>query len=184
MKEHPIKVVVGSRNPVKINAVKAAMTRLFTESVIECIAVDAPSGVADQPMTATETRTGAINRVNYCQQHHQADFFAAMEGGVDNFEYGPATFAYVVIANNSRRSVGRSAILPLPPVVYQALVAGEELGLVMDRLFDTKNIKQKGGAIGLLTNGFATRESNYTQAIILAMTPFLHAELYDSESSS
>jgi non-canonical (house-cleaning) NTP pyrophosphatase len=40
------------------------------------------------------------------------------------------------------------------------------------------NIKQQGGAIGLVTNGHATRESAYTQAMVLAMAPFLHPELY------
>ena len=177
-----IKVMVGSRNPVKIKAVQGAMSTVFNDSVIECIGVDAPSLVADQPMSADETRTGAINRVRHCQQHYQADYYVAMEGGVDNFEYGPATFAYMVIANNERISVGRSAILPLPPVVYQALVNGGELGPVMDKLFNTKNIKHKGGAIGLLTNGVESRETNYTQALILAMAPFLNPELYTVDS--
>ncbi|MGL5390648.1 MAG: DUF84 family protein, partial [Shewanella sp.] len=55
---------------------------------------------------------------------------------------------------------------------------GEELGHVMDRLFNTVNIKQKGGAIGLLTHGHATRESIYTQAMILAMAPLLNPQFY------
>jgi non-canonical (house-cleaning) NTP pyrophosphatase len=49
----------------------------------------------------------------------------------------------------------------------------------MDELFNTENIKQKGGAIGLLTNHLATRESSYTQALLLAMAPFNHPELYN-----
>jgi non-canonical (house-cleaning) NTP pyrophosphatase len=48
----------------------------------------------------------------------------------------------------------------------------------MDRLFNTSNVKQKEGAIGLLTHGLATRESVYKQAIILAMAPFIHPNLY------
>ena len=48
----------------------------------------------------------------------------------------------------------------------------------MDRLFNTDNVKQKQGAIGLLTHGLATRESVYRQAIILAMAPFIHPDLY------
>jgi non-canonical (house-cleaning) NTP pyrophosphatase len=63
--------------------------------------------------------------------------------------------------------------------VYQALESGEELGHVMDRLFNTNNIKQKGGAIGLLTNHVATRQSNYTQALVLAMARFLHPDFYE-----
>ncbi|RNC77645.1 non-canonical purine NTP phosphatase, partial [Piscirickettsiaceae bacterium NZ-RLO2] len=90
-----------------------------------------------------------------------------------------ATFAYVVIDHQDHQSIGRSANLPLSKVIYQALIDGEELGQVMDRLFHTQNIKHKGGAIALLTNGHASRKSCYIEALTLAMTPFLHAELYD-----
>lgn len=173
-----LKILVGSQNPVKVNAARIAFGKVFAREDITCEAVIAPSGVADQPMTSQATREGAINRVKYCQQNYQADFYLAIEGGVDCFEDGPATFAYVVIADNKTVSVGRSANLPLPNIVYQALVDGEELGHVMDRLFDTDNVKQKQGAIGLLTKGQATRESIYTQAVIMALAPMLNSDLY------
>ena len=48
----------------------------------------------------------------------------------------------------------------------------------MDRLFNTHNIKQKGGAIGLLTNELETRQSTYQQALVLALAPFIHRQLY------
>lgn len=178
MQQNIIRIIIGSKNPVKINAATKAMTQLFPNSTIEASGIDAPSGVPAQPMTDSDTRQGAINRVNYCQHHVEADYYFAMEGGVDNFEFGPATFAYIAIAHQERLSIGRGALLPLPMQVYQALEAGEELGHVMDRLFKTVNIKQKGGAIGLLTHGHATRESNYTQAIILAMAPLLNPHIY------
>ena len=173
-----ISIVVGSKNPVKVGAAQSAFERLFPDNLIECQGIDAPSGVADQPMTDAETKLGAINRVKYCQSEYQADYFIAMEGGVDLFEHGPATFAYIAIAHQSQVSVGRGAQLPLPMQVYQALTQGQELGHVMDHMFNTVNIKQKGGAIALLTNGNETRQSNYTQAIILAMAPLLHPNLY------
>ncbi|MEZ9594924.1 inosine/xanthosine triphosphatase [Shewanella sp. 10N.261.52.F9] len=173
-----ISIVVGSKNPVKVGAAQSAFERLFPDNLIECQVIDAPSGVADQPMTDAETKLGAINRVKYCQSEYQADYFIAMEGGVDLFDHGPATFAYIAIAHQSQVSVGRGAQLPLPMQVYQALTQGQELGHVMDHMFNTVNIKQKGGAIALLTNGNETRQSNYTQAIILAMAPLLHPNLY------
>lgn len=179
-----IKIVVGSNNPVKISAAKAAICSVLSLKDVECEGISAPSGVAEQPMTSVETREGAINRVKYCQECMQADFYVAIEGGVDLFEYGPATFAYIVIADKQRMSIGRSCHLPLPTKVYQALQHGEELGHVMDRLFNTENVKQKQGAIGLLTNGQATRESVYTQAAILAMAPFVNPELYDEGNLS
>lgn len=171
-------VRVGSTNPAKIKAVEDTFTRMFDDEDILCIGTDAPSGVADQPMNAADTRLGAINRVNACMQHDDADFYAAMEGGVDVSEDGPVTFAYVVIANKERRSVGRSASLPLPGALFEALLRGDELGPTIDKVFGTTNVKQKGGAIGLFTNGRETRSGAYTQALTLAMAPFLHPELY------
>jgi len=178
MSNIPVKIVVGSLNPVKVSAAKHAIKQCFELNSIECVAVNAPSGVADQPMSSEETRLGAINRVKYCQQHYQADYYLAMEGGVDESQDGPVTFAYVVIADQQLMSVGRSATLPLPPKVYRELQQGAELGPLMDSLFNTTNIKQRGGAIGLLTRGLADREGNYTQALILALARFLHPDLY------
>lgn len=174
-------ILVGSKNPVKINAARSIFSLYYPAMTIDCQGVDAPSQVPDQPIGEDETRIGAENRVLYCQQYHQADFYVAMEGGAEQFSYGPATFAFVVIANNQQRVIGRSSNLPLPLSLYNALLQGKELGDVMDNAFNTSNIKQQGGAIGLLTNHHATRESTYTQALTLAMAPFLHPALYAKE---
>ncbi|MBO7925354.1 inosine/xanthosine triphosphatase [Pseudoalteromonas sp. K222D] len=174
----PLKVIVGSKNPVKINAAKCIFSMYFPECDIDCQGVNAPSGVPDQPIGEEQTRIGAQNRVNYCKEHYQAHYYVAMEGGAEQFSYGAATFAYVVIDNAVNQVVGRSSNLPLPQILYNALLNGAELGNVMDKAFNTTNIKQQGGAIGLLTNNHATRESTYTQALTLAMAPFLHSALY------
>lgn len=179
MSQTPLKVVVGSHNPVKINAIRNALAAYFPLREVIAQGVDAPSNVPEQPMTSKETRDGAVNRLAYCQQHYpDADFYGAIEGGVDCFEDGAATFAYLAVATPSQRSVGRSANMPIPHTVYQALTEGEELGPLMDKLFNTTNVKQKGGAIGLLTNGLETRESNYTQALHLAIAPLVHSDPY------
>ncbi|MGO2478881.1 MAG: inosine/xanthosine triphosphatase [Pseudoalteromonas sp.] len=178
MSELSLKIIVGSKNPVKINAAKKIFELYYPNHNIDCEGVAAPSNVPDQPIGEEQTRIGAQNRVQYCQKHYQADFYSAMEGGAENFSYGPATFAYVVIANHSYCSIGRSSNLPLPSALYNSLIEGKELGDVMDTAFSTTNIKQQGGAIGLLTNHQATRESTYIQALTLAMAPFLHPTLY------
>ncbi len=172
-----IKLVVGSQNPVKIAAAKVALEATLKKTVV-AQGVDAPSHVADQPFGDDETRLGALNRVAYCQAHHSADYYAAMEGGAAMTQDGPVTFAYVVIANHTTQSVGRSAQLPLPQRFYDTLLAGDELGNVMDAAFNTHNVKQQGGAIGLLTNHATTRGNTYTQALILAMAKLLHSDLY------
>ncbi|MBU2978327.1 inosine/xanthosine triphosphatase [Alteromonas sp. C1M14] len=175
--------IVGSKNPVKLNAAKAALSQSLALPELTVTGVNVPSGVPDQPMDSAQTRQGAINRVNEAiarsdEHGRENHWFVAIEGGVDNFIDGPATFAYVAICHQQQWSVGRSANLPLPASVYHALQQGEELGTVMDRLFNTHNIKQKGGAIGLLTNHLATRQSVYEIALLLAMAKFNHPSLY------
>lgn len=173
-----MKIVVGSRNPVKINAAKQALAQVLSVDNPEISGLSVPSLVPEQPLTEADTRDGAINRVKACLVREKADWYVAIEGGVDNFKEGPATFAYVAICNGKQWSIGRSANLPLPESVYVALSNGGELGPVMDQLFGTTNVKQKGGAIGLLTNNLATRQSVYELAIVLTMAKFTHAELF------
>ena len=173
---------VGSLNPVKINASTNALRTLEGLDTIEATGLTVPSGVADQPMTEAATRLGALNRVERLREIdtiHSTDWCVAIEGGVDLFIDGPAAFAYFVIDHNGYRSVGRSANLPLPNIFYEKLTQGQELGPVMDEAFSTDNIKQKGGAIGLLTNHLATRQSVYEDGLILALSRFRHIMLYN-----
>ncbi|GGW90790.1 inosine/xanthosine triphosphatase [Alteromonas halophila] len=174
-------LIVGSTNPVKVNAIAVVLCDML-ESEFEVIAASVPSGVPDQPMNEETTREGAINRVKACLKEFEDEsptaWYAAIEGGVDVLDDGPATFAYVALYHQGRWSVTRSTSLPLPAQVYQALEAGEELGDVMDRLFATENVKQKGGAIGLFTHHYVTRQDVYELAVSLAMAPFHFPDLY------
>lgn len=173
-----LRIAVASQNPVKVNAANEAFSLMFSHHQIECHGISVPSDVPEQPLNWRETREGALNRVNNLIKTTEADFYIAIEGGVDNFEDGPATFAYVVINDGKRQSVGRTAQLPLPNSVYQRLLDGEELGPVMDDIFGTNNIKQAGGAIGLLTNHNVTRQQQYEQSLLMAFGPFLKTALY------
>ncbi|RBO82910.1 inosine/xanthosine triphosphatase [Marinomonas aquiplantarum] len=175
-----IRIQVGSTNPVKVAAAKQAFEQCHPDHIIHCEGRSTPSGVADQPMTESETRLGAVNRALTCQQddfNKQFDFYISMEGGVDQFEEGAATFAYIAIVDQKgAQHIGRTANLPLPDQLFKRLQNQEELGPIMDETFNTENIRQKGGAIGLFTNHAATRQSVYSQAIILALAPILHPQ--------
>ncbi|MCJ2378663.1 inosine/xanthosine triphosphatase [Vibrio sp. ZSDZ34] len=167
-------VVIASLNPAKINAVKSAFEVALTEhSDFEFIGVNVPSNVSDQPMCNQETYLGACNRVGNAKQAQPgADYYVGIEAGLDN----GCTFAWMVIDSGTKRGESRSASLMLPPSVVSALSATNELGSVMDEVFGTENIKQKGGAIGLLTQHQLTRSSVYHQALILALIPFTNPE--------
>ncbi|MFC1777458.1 inosine/xanthosine triphosphatase [Pseudomonadota bacterium] len=171
-----MKIVVTSHNPVKIQAVNQAFKSQFPKREIELIPLGVDSGVSDQPMSDQETRQGARNRVsNAILKTPDADFWVGLEGGLDFFDDHLLAFAWMVIAGSDNRiSETRSATLPLPPQVQTLVSEGLELGEANDRVFSTLNSKQGGGAFGLLTDGLLTRESIYTQTLILALVPFVH----------
>ncbi|GAA5647159.1 MULTISPECIES: inosine/xanthosine triphosphatase [Vibrio] len=167
------KVIVASLNPAKINAVKSAFASAFGQQAFEFVGVSVPSEVADQPMTDEETRAGALNRVRNAKQIiDDGDYYVGLEAGIE----GGVTFAWMVIESPTQRGESRSASLMLPPKVLEKLAQANELGDVMDEVFGTDNIKQKGGAIGLLTQHQLTRSSVYHQALILALIPFTNPE--------
>ena len=171
-----MKIVVTSHNPVKIEAVKQAFTSQFPKQDIELIPLGVDSGVSDQPMSDQETRLGARNRVEVAKlKTPDADYWVGLEGGLDFFDGHLMAFAWMVVAGDGNRiSETRSATLPLPPQVQSLVSEGLELGEANDRVFSTLNSKQGGGAFGLLTDGLLTRESIYTQTLILALVPFVH----------
>lgn len=172
-------VAIASHNPVKIRAAEAALTKSFSQRQWQSRAHDVPSGVADQPMTEKETRDGALNRLaNLKGAEPHADYYVAFEGGYDRLDGVPCTFAYVAICDGQRTLVGRSAALPLPTRIAERLEAGEELGPVMDDEFQQHNIKQQGGAIGILTGGLQDRAGIYHDTLLLLLAPYRYPELY------
>lgn len=74
------KVVVASLNPAKINAVKSAFIATFHQENFEFVGVSVASGVADQPMSNSETHRGALNRVKNAKCHlPDADYYVGLE---------------------------------------------------------------------------------------------------------
>lgn len=169
------KVIVTSQNPAKINAVKSAFREVFPDTLFDFCGVNVASEVPDQPISDTQTRQGALNRIKNAKAYYPGgDYYVGIEAGNE----GEFTFAWMIIESEEKRGESRSASLMLPPVVLDKLVQGMELGDVMDAVYATENIKQKGGAIGLLTNHLLTRSSVYHQALILALIPFINAGQY------
>ena len=172
-----MKVIVASRNPVKQRAVAAAFGKVYPDHRADVDSVDVESGVSDQPMTDEETRRGAINRARGAQQASPgARFWVGLEGGVELIDRQLTAFAWMAILDSDgRQGEARTVTLPLPPAIKRLVEQGVELGEANDRVFSTVNSKQQGGAFGLLTNGIYTRESVYTQALVVALVPLSNA---------
>ena len=140
-----MKVLVGSTNPVKLNAVKESFALYFEDIIIEGISVN--SGVPAQPVNS-QTFEGAKNRalelkkVN-SEKNLSADFFVGIEGGIKE-AYGK-WFAFgcmCIMKEDGKFSFGTSAHFELPDIVTKRLLNGEELGFVMDEIMQEKNTKQ------------------------------------------
>ncbi|MTI17406.1 non-canonical purine NTP phosphatase [Rhodobacteraceae bacterium RKSG542] len=171
-----MRVVVASGNPVKVGAVKAAFELKFEGDALSFESVNVPSGVPDQPMGDSETSDGAVNRAqNARAAMPEADFWVGLEGGIDEVGGKAFTFAWMaIVSKDGQLETGRSLSLPLPDRVLELVKAGTELGYALDEVFATTNIKHQGGAFGLLSDNYITRQSVYTDTLVCTLLPFVN----------
>jgi inosine/xanthosine triphosphatase len=175
------KILVGSKNPVKIRSVNDAFEKYFEN--VEVIGIDVNSNVSDQPINE-ETFEGAKNRafelieINK-EKKLNADFFVGIEGGITQIYSKWFAFGCMCVANKEGKTgFGTSAHFELPKEIIKKLLSGKELGDVMDEIQNKSNTKQKQGAIGYFTNGVMSRAELYVPGLITALIPFLHQELF------
>jgi inosine/xanthosine triphosphatase len=173
------KIVVGSRNPVKINATRRGFELAFPTQVFQVEGTDTDSGVSDQPMSEEETLLGATNRAEAVLANSDCDFAAGIEGGISTIQNQFFAAAWVVIMDRDHnKAQARSGCFALPPKVKQLVESGLELGTANDQVFDEVNSKHAGGAVGSLTRGLISRQQLYEHAVVLALASYLQPELY------
>jgi len=176
-----MKILVGSKNPVKLNAVEE--TFLMYNNSVEVIGISVDSNVPDQPINS-DTYIGAQNRALELkkidnEKSLNADYFVGIEGGIQNtFDKWFAFGCMCIINKEGKTSFGTSAHFELPEVVTKQLLEGKELGHVMDEIMKEENTKQRGGAIAYFTNGKMNRKELYIPGIISALIPFQHTNIY------
>lgn len=172
-----MKIAVGSTNPVKVEAVRLVAAKIWPEVVVVPTAV--PSGVSEMPMSDAECIVGARNRALAARETAVADFGIGLEGGVAQESFGLTLVGWVVlVGSNGRESIGGCPRLPLPPRIAQRVLAGEELGPIMDSLVGQQDVKKKGGAVGTLTNGLVMRQEAFATAVAYAFAPFVTPHFY------
>ena len=170
------KVIIASKNPVKINATKKAFEDVFTDR-FEFEGVSVESLVSDQPISNDETLKGANNRLQNIQ-HLEADYLVSIEGGVDIQNNNYEAFAWIVISDKNKIGQAKTATFSLPLKISNLIKEGYELGDADDIVFKRSNSKQKNGAVGILTDNLINRTDYYYHAIILALIPFSNTKLY------
>lgn len=176
-----MKVLVGSKNPVKIASVEEAFSNYFKN--LEVVGIEVDSGVSIQPVN-DETFIGAQNRAAKLldlnqQENLGAELFVGIEGGIaKQFERWFAFGCMCIIDKEGKVGFGMSPHFELPQSIVEKLLEGIELGDVMDEIMNQQNTKQKHGAIGYFTNGVMNRKELYIEGLKVAIVPFLHKQMF------
>ena len=176
-----MKILIASKNPVKIDATKEAFSHYFED--IEILSFDVSSGIPDQPID-NETFEGAKNRALELQKINkeknlEGDFFVGIEGGIQKLYDIWFSFSVTcIIDKEDTIGFGTSPNFELPEFIIKKLLDRIELGDVMQDLTKVENIKQKGGAISFFSKGKIDRKSLYVPGIMVALIHFLNKELF------
>ena len=168
------KIIIASKNPVKIEATQVGFQRMFKNESFVFEGVSIPSEVGEQPMSHKETLEGARNRAkNARDQFPNVDYWVGIEGGIQDDEFGMQAFAWIVILSKEKSSQAQTAVFYVPEPIAKMVREGVELGEADDKYFGRSNSKQKDGAVGILTKGEIDRKSYYEHAILMALIPFI-----------
>ena len=173
-----MKVVVGSTNPIKIQAVTEVFQEVFGRVKVSGIQVD--SRVSNQPFKE-EVIEGAVNRAESALKCPDVDFGVGIEGGIIQLGEKWYNLGFVtIIDRKGGRGTGTSGWFECPTSILEQLKHGRELGEVIDDLTGRMDTKRQEGAIGVLTRGKVTRKDLYKQGVFMALVPFLSQDFFDS----
>lgn len=186
----PNLVLVGSRNPPKVAAVREAFSEYFPGVQVRGIAAD--PGVADQPIGWPAIVKGAKNRARQAFRAARCDLGVGYEDGLVKMpatRTGYANFGCCAIYDGRRFAVGFSAGFEYPlACTREALTKGTPVGDTFDKVFAgaTGGTRRRGthssltiGNVGMLTGRKLTRRAYTRQAVIAALIALRHPQLFE-----
>ncbi|WP_100013297.1 DUF84 family protein [Lentibacillus sediminis] len=157
-----MKLIIGSKNPTKINAVQ----EVFPEA--EVTSLEVSSDVSPQPFSDEETRIGAINRAQKCAGSQQDTVGIGLEGGVMELDRVFYLCNWgALVAPDSKVFTASGAKIVLPEEFAAPLKNGVELGDLMDPYANKEGVRSKEGAIGIFTNGRISRQEMFSHVVSL-----------------
>ncbi len=174
-----MKVVVGSKNPVKVGSVEEAFKKYWPDC--EVVGIEVESGVSAQPMSELETTKGARQRaISALKSNEGADYGVGLEGGVTEVEGKMFECAWAcVVDKNGKEGLSGGLYFELPQKIANEIRKGGELGPLMDQFTGKINVKQGSGAIGIFTKGQLDRKTAYVQIVLSALIKFVSPEWFD-----
>lgn len=171
-----MKVLIGTKNPGKIEGAKEALNNYFKDYEIEGIPVS--SDVSDEPVN-NEIYEGARNRVNnlmkYAKENNiDAEYFLGVESGITNL-LGKWVIINIAVIKDKKgyESWGTSPAFPVPNKYVEEIIS-TDLGQVMDKIFEQNDLRSGKGGISFVTNGVISRIDLTKEAFIMAMSQHIN----------
>ncbi len=172
----PLRVHIGSDNPVKLRAVRRVLGDIFER--VRAVSVPVPPGVPEQPVDQ-QAPVGAMNRARAALT--DADFGVGIEAGLlwDAAVGDYLDVQYCAVVDRAGRvTLGHGPGFEYPPAVIERVKAGKTVGEAMAELTGVREIGSKYGAIGYLTERRMDRDALTEAAVLMAMVPRIRRELY------
>ena len=162
-----IDIAVGSLNPVKVQAVRNVMEKIYGE--VRITAVDVQGDVPQQPF-GDETRLGAENRSRNALGSH--DLSVGIEAGVFEFPDGLYDIQHCAVTDrDGRTTYGQGSGFRYPDDIAGLVRDGMTVGDAVRRLYGNNGIGKRQGAVGMLSKGLLDRLGLTEQSVTAAMIP-------------
>jgi len=177
-----MKIIVGSKNTAKIEAVKEVLQEYPDFKDAEIIEKEVGSDVSDQPLSLDETIKGAINRAKNC--YSGCDYSIGLESGlmqVPQTKTGYMDVTACAIFDGNKIHLGLSSSFEYPIKVTKMVL---EQGINISQAFhksdltNNPDLGSQEGAVGFLTKGRVKRKDYTKQAIYMALIHLENPELY------
>jgi inosine/xanthosine triphosphatase len=180
-------VRAGSTNPPKLEGIRAALAA-FTPGV-RVLGVDVPSGVPEQPVGFEEIVEGARGRAREAARSGACELAVGYEDGLVEVPVHGGGFFNVGCAAVRRGDatwIGFSSGFAYPESCTRPAVAERApIGGVFDALWRTRRGDARTapsalsvGNVGKLSAGALTRAEYTRHAVLCALVPLLHPDLY------
>lgn len=173
-----MRINVGSKNRVKVEATKDILKEYPHLAHAEIEAMDAPTGVADQPKSLEETMRGAMNRAKGAWQN--CDYSIGIESGLMRVPLSRTGYMDVCVCaiyDGKEFYFGLSSAWEFPDkrILDWMLKDGLDMSQAINKAGLTNNPKvgSEEGAIGILTKGRMDRKEYTKQAL---RTALIHLE--------
>ena len=167
-----MKVLIGTKNPGKIQGAKEAFDNYFKD--VEVTGIPVQSNVSDEPVDL-EIYQGARNRVDnlikYANENNiEAEYFLGVESGITNLLGKWMIINVAVIKDKTGyESWGTSPAFPVPDKYVDEII-NKDLGQLMDKIFNQNDIRSSKGGISFLTHDVIDRIELTKDAFIMALT--------------